>query len=147
MQYHTCLSNSSHRLKVILIPSVLFILVFLVSCPETPFSEEESKTFRFTGTVTDANSGLPIADATVQIYYDNTNHLPQEVKSTKTDQEGLYYMEYQGSTWILDPTSPSQLQRPLRLRALAEGYSTQGWAQISDSELLQTTNFQLPPLN
>ena len=81
------------------------MLIFLAACPKVFDIEEESKTFRLTGTVTDANSGFPIADATVQIYYDNTSHRPIEVKSTKTDQQGLYYMEYQGSNWIGDPSS------------------------------------------
>lgn len=117
------------------------MLIFLVACPEAPVYEEP-KTFRMTGTVTDANRGFPIADATVQIYYVDTNHMPREVKSTKTDQEGLYYMEYQGSLWIMDPSSPYQFRRELRLRAMAKGYSTRD-SQIKDTELLQTINFQL----
>ncbi len=139
MLYHTFLSNLLHRLKVILIPFILFILVFLVSCPETPFSEEE-KTFSFTGTVTDENSGLPIADATVQIYNGGVNRV---LKSTETDQEGRYNMEYQGQTGYLDSSGYSQ---PNQLRAIAEGYSTR-YKQINRTALFHTINFQLPPIN
>ena len=140
-------SNSLHHLEVVLILSVLYMLIFLTACPKVIDIEKESKTFSMTGTVTDANSGLPIADATVQIYYENTGHQPVEVKSTKTDQEGLYYIEYQGSNWILDPSSPHNLTRPLRLRAMAEGYTTMGGSEIQDTELLQTVHFQLPPID
>ena len=69
-----------------------------------------------------------------------------EVKSTKTDQQGLYYVEYQGSNWIRDPSSSQDLSRPLRLRAMAERYTTMGGSLIQDTELLQTNIFQLPPI-
>lgn len=142
MQYHTCLSNSSHRLKVFLIPSVLFIMVFLIACREAPFSEEE-KTVRFTGTVTDENSGLPIADATVQVY---NGAVDSVFKSIKTDQEGQYDMVYEGPFGVIDPSSPLGYSTPMQLRALAEGYSTR-YKQISLTALSQTINFQLPPKN
>lgn len=149
MQYHTCLSSSLHRLKLILIPPVLLMLIFLVTC-ESPFYEaphyDEAQTLRITGTITDANSGLPIADATVELYYLDTNHSNRGVKSTKTGQEGLYYMEYQGSRWIVDSSSPFLLKRLLYLRAMKEGYSSRD-SQIQNTESLQTINFQLPPLN
>lgn len=146
MKEYTFHSKSLHLTKVILILSVLYMLIFLTACPRVIDIEEEWKTFSMTGTVTDANSGLPIADATVQIYYENTGHKPYEVKSTKTDQEGQYYMEYQGSLWIGDPSSSEQFSRPLRLRAMAEGYTTMGGSLIQNTELLQTKNFQLPPI-
>ncbi len=143
MHCHTYLSNSLYRLKVILIPSVLFILVFLVACPDSPFSgEKEKKTFRFTGTVTDANSGLPIADATVQVY----NGADDKVyKSTVTDQEGRYDMVYKGPFGVPDPRNPLGFPQPMQLRAMAEGYETR-YKQINRTGLLQTIDFQLPPI-
>ena len=146
MKDYNFYSNSLDRFTVILIPAVIYVLIFLTACPKVIDIEEESKTFSMTGKVTDANSGLPIADATVQIYYENTGHKPYKVQSTKTDQEGQYNMEYQGSLWIGDPSSPQQLSRPLRLRAMAEGYTTMGGSLIQNTELLQTKNFQLPPI-
>jgi hypothetical protein len=149
MHCHTYLSNSLYRLKAILIPSVLFILVFLVACPDAPFfkDEEEPDTLSLTGTVTDANSGLPIADATVQIFYMGGAEGGMNVlKSTKTDQEGLYYMVYQGSAFFLEPSPSGQgLLRRLWLKATAGGYQLQ-LSEIHDTELLQTIDFQLPPI-
>ncbi len=142
MLYHTFLSNSLHRLKVILIPFVLFILIFLVACPEAPFSEEE-KTIHFTGTVTDENSGIPIADATVQVYNGVGNSV---FKSTKTDQEGRYDMVYEGPFGVIDPSNPLGYSQPMQLRAIAEGYSTR-YNQIYRTVLFQTINFKLPPIN
>ena len=138
MHCHTYLSNSLHRLKVILIPSVLFILVFLVACPDAPFSEQVDRTRRFTGTVTDANSGLPIAGATVQMY---NAGIDEVLKSTETDQEGRYDMEYEGRLYYTSPSGQPQLNL---LRAMAEGYSTR-YNQINRTALFQTINFQLPP--
>jgi 5-hydroxyisourate hydrolase-like protein (transthyretin family) len=141
MQYHTYLSNSLYRLKVIIIPFVLFILVFLVACPDAPFSEQVDITRRFTGTVTDANSGLPIANATVQMYNGGVDEV---LKSTETDQEGRYDMEYKG---LLNYPSPrSGLPQWNQLRAMAEGYSTR-YNQINRTALFQTIDFQLPPIN
>jgi len=116
-------------------------LVFLVACPEAPFSEEE-KTVRFTGTVTDENSGLPIADATVQVYNGGVDRV---YKSTKTDQEGRYDMVYEGPFGVTDPSNPLGYSQPMQLRAMAEGYSTR-YKQISLTALFQTINFQLPPI-
>ncbi len=148
MHCHTYLSNSLYRLKAILIPSVLFILVFLVACPDAPFfeDEEEPETLSITGTVTDANSGLPIADATVQVFSRRGFEVGEEVlKSTKTDQEGLYYIAYQGP-FDVGPSDPFGYLQPIQLSAKAEGYY---WldSQIQNTELLQTINFQLSPLN
>ncbi len=151
MHCHRYLSNSLYRLKVIIIPSVFFILVFLVACPGTPFSEEEEpETLSITGTVTDANTSLPIADATVQIYYGSSGRRVEYqwnvVKSTKTDQEGLYYLTYQGSVFFTDPSSSGYpLLRRLWLKATAEGYQWKD-SEIHDTELLQTIDFQLTPL-
>lgn len=140
MQYHTCLSNSLYCLKVIIIPSVLFMLVFLVACPDAPFSEQVAMTWRFTGTVTDANSGLPIANATVQMY---NGGIEKVLESTETDQEGRYDMEYKGLLYYPSSAGQPQLNQ---LRAMAEGYSTR-YKQINRTALFQTINFQLPPLN
>ncbi len=139
MQCHTCLSNSSHRLKVILIPSVLFMLFFLVACPKAPPVYVE-RISRFTGTVTDKNSGFPIASATVQIYNGGIHRV---LKSAETDQEGRYNMEYQGQKGYIGSSGYSQ---PNQLRAMAEGYYTR-YEQIGSTESLQTINFQLPPIN
>jgi len=141
MHCHTYFSNSLYRLKVILIPSVLFILVFLVACPDSPFSEDVGINYRFTGTVTDANSGLPIAGATVQMY---NGGIDEVLKSTETDQEGRYDMEYKGRLYYTSPSSG--MPQPSQLRAMAEGYSTR-YKQINRTALFQTIDFQLPPLN
>ena len=141
MHCHTYLSNSLYRLKVILIPSILFILVFLVACPDSPFSEEVDTTRRFTGTVTDGNSGLPIANATVQMY---NGGVEKVLKSTETDQEGRYDMEYKGQ--LSYPSPRSGLPQWNQLRAMAEGYSTR-YNQINRTALFQTIDFQLTPNN
>jgi hypothetical protein len=145
MHCHTYLSNSLHRLKVIIIPSVLFILFFLVACPNSPFSEEVEITRRFTGTVTDANSGLPIANATVQMY----NFASDTVfKSTETDQEGRYDMEYKEQLTDISPRDPYGSPQWNELRAMAEGYSFRfhQFNRLNITALFQTINFQLPPI-
>ena len=142
MHCHTYLSSSLYRLKVIIIPSVLFILVFLVACPNSPFSEDE-KIYRFIGTVTDENSGLPIANATVQMY---NGGIDEVLQSTETDQEGRYDMEYKGLLSYPSPRDPYGSPQWNQLRAMAGGYSTR-YNQINRTALFQTINFQLPPIN
>jgi 5-hydroxyisourate hydrolase-like protein (transthyretin family) len=141
MKYHICLFDSLHRLNLIFFYSVFFMLFSLVACPKAPDYEAE-QIIGITGTVTDENSGFPIMGASVQIYnrYSGGDGV---LKSTETDQEGRYYMEYQGQRGYLNPSGYSQ---PNQLRAMAEGYYTQ-YKQIGSTESLQTINFQLSPVN
>jgi len=138
MDYHVCLSNSSHHFKLISILVVVYILFFLNACPWEPVAEEE-RTVQLTGTVSDENTGHPIAGANIQVYAFRINQIYQ---STITDQEGRYNMEYSGPFSYRNPGSDFGGSQPVELRAIAEGYSSQ-FKQIHPTDSFQIIDFAL----
>ena len=82
---------------------------------------------------------------TVQIFYTKASgHQNVGITDTKTDQDGQYYLEYDGPYLIVDDSSEVVRYVPIQLEASKRGYSS--WASgITRTEEIQTIDFQLTP--
>ncbi len=149
MKDYTYHSNSLNHLKVVLILSLLFILIFLSACPKGIVEVAEQFILRISGTITNEITGSPIENAMVELYKTSFEGYAgrKSIKIIRTDQKGYYYMEYDGAFTPIDTTHPQQSTAELRLWAHKDGYKSARWEVLSNIKELQTRDFQLSPVN
>ena len=120
----------------------MFILVtFLVTCNSPTSDADKTMILTVIGTVRNAETGLSIADALIEVTEWNLKVI-RPVQSTRTDKNGRYF--------ITIGVSKGQGYSGYDLRASAGGYRTLWWPneyyQIKKTTVVQTVDFQLVPL-
>jgi hypothetical protein len=115
----------------------LLLLSLSISSCSSPESAE-GPDWHIIGTITDSKTNLPIADATVELVRGLEG---KTEKSTKTDENGNYSIEYNGQYFEGEDTT-----KYLRIEASKSGYYERGTQVHQTYKETQTINLALDPV-
>ena len=93
----------SNKMNILMIFSVLFFLTLMVTCNLFLISVKAQDTAQIHGTVTDAETGIPIEGAVVYVYKSEEGYTTQEddVHQTQTDSAGYYEVDCGSGEYVI----------------------------------------------
>ena len=123
------------QLLIFVLP--LLLLSISISSCSSPESAE-GPDWHIIGTISDSKTNLSIADATVELVRGLEG---KTEKSTKTDENGNYSIEYNGQYFEGEDTT-----KYLRIEASKSGYYEKGTQVLQIYKETQTINIALDPV-